>query len=145
MPGLPYKDGDDSEEQAPISMEEQANERLALLNRYSEATKDILMEKGLIGSIQGEIFVFNGTLGFQVCIIDSHNDVPQDMLMFVCPVSTGFPPVLLEKDDFEYEKSYGKSYSFSVQYHEGIVSPVTQHFAGEFDTRGNISTMVSVK
>lgn len=141
MPGLPYKDGDESEELTPtLTEEERATERLALLNRYSEVTKDILMEKGLIGSIQGEIFVF-GSLGFQICIIDAHNDVPQDILMFICPVSTGFPPVLLEKEDFEYENIYEDLYSFNAQYHEGVVSPHTQHFTGEFNNRGNITAM----
>jgi hypothetical protein len=137
----PYSENEPDESTHMPSDEELAAERKAVLDRYSELTKEILFEKGIVGMIQGEVFVFNDSLGFQVCILDSQNEIPSQIVMFVCPFFNKFPPIQLEAEDFDYEYSGYNEYSFSAQHHEGLVNPVTQHFVGQFNVRGNITTM----
>ena len=115
------------------------------LKAYSEAVEEYLKEKGKTGYLLGYPAIHLNT-AMQICILDPHNEVPADILLFADIVGDFMDTKelsLLDKDKYQHEYNEQEE-KYNISFEITDINGDIQEFSGEFNREANITSIKGV-
>lgn len=105
--------------------------------------EEVVQAEGYIGYKMGKPILFNYDLGFQICVLDPHMEIPQQILLIqgeAASLLSGKLPHIVKHEDFLYKYNPDKeNYFFNVQNAEIEKTLPECGLGGTFDHQGDIT------